>query len=36
MIVSGGVVATKMRQLGWAWGARWGHPDYQHFSSNGG
>ena len=36
MIVGAGVVATKMRQLGWAWGARWGHPDYQHFSSNGG
>ena len=24
------------RQLGWPWGARWSHPDYQHFSSNGG
>ncbi len=36
MIVGGGVIATKMRRMGWAWGARWGHPDYQHFSSNGG
>ncbi len=36
MILSGGVIATKMRGLGWLWGARWSHPDYQHFSSNGG
>lgn len=36
MIVSGGVVHRKFQALGWAWGARWGHPDYQHFSSNGG
>jgi hypothetical protein len=36
MITRGGVIATKMRQLGWPWGARWSHPDYQHFSSNGG
>jgi hypothetical protein len=36
MITRGGVLATKMRQLGWPWGARWSHPDYQHFSANGG
>ena len=36
MILSGGVVASTMRRLGWLWGARWSHPDYQHFSSNGG
>jgi hypothetical protein len=36
MILSGGVIATQMRRLGWQWGARWSHPDYQHFSSNGG
>jgi hypothetical protein len=36
MILRGGVVADTMRNLGWLWGARWSHPDYQHFSSNGG
>ena len=36
MITGGGVLATKMRQVGWPWGARWSHPDYQHFSANGG
>ena len=36
MILRGGVVADRMRGLGWLWGARWAHPDYQHFSSNGG
>jgi hypothetical protein len=36
MILRGGVVADRMRGLGWLWGARWSHPDYQHFSSNGG
>jgi len=36
MILRGGAVASKMAQLGWPWGARWSHPDYQHFSSNGG
>jgi hypothetical protein len=36
MITRTGVIATRMRQLGWPWGARWSHPDYQHFSSNGG
>jgi len=36
MILRGGVIASKMASLGWPWGARWSHPDYQHFSSNGG
>jgi hypothetical protein len=36
MITRRGVIATKMRQVGWPWGARWSHPDYQHFSANGG
>jgi hypothetical protein len=36
MIMRGGVIATQMRHRGWLWGARWAHPDYQHFSSNGG
>lgn len=36
MIIRSGVIASKMRQVGWPWGARWSHPDYQHFSANGG
>jgi len=36
MITRSGVIATMMRRNGWPWGARWSHPDYQHFSSNGG
>lgn len=36
MILPGGVVARTMRANGWPWGARWSHPDYQHFSANGG
>jgi hypothetical protein len=36
MITRSGVIATTMRHNGWPWGARWAHPDYQHFSSNGG
>ena len=36
MILRSGVIATRMRENGWPWGARWSHPDYQHFSSNGG
>ncbi len=36
MITSRGVVASRMRAIGWPWGARWSHPDYQHFSANGG
>ena len=36
MIVSTGPIARGMRAEAWPWGARWAHPDYQHFSSNGG
>ncbi|HET7690734.1 MAG TPA: M15 family metallopeptidase [Nocardioidaceae bacterium] len=36
MLFHDGVVATALRNAGWLWGARWAHPDYQHFSSNGG
>jgi D-alanyl-D-alanine carboxypeptidase len=36
MITRSGIIATVMRANGWPWGARWAHPDYQHFSSNGG
>ena len=36
MITSSGVIARTMRANGWPWGARWAHPDYQHFSANGG
>ncbi|HEY8457692.1 MAG TPA: M15 family metallopeptidase [Actinopolymorphaceae bacterium] len=35
MLVRGGAVEATMRRLGWLWGARWLHPDYQHFSENG-
>ena len=36
MILRNGPIAKAMRAEGWLWGARWAHPDYQHFSSNGG
>ena len=36
MILKKGALAKAMRRNGWAWGARWAHPDYQHFSANGG
>jgi hypothetical protein len=36
MILRSGVLARTMRRNGWSWGARWAHPDYQHFSANGG
>ncbi|HTY71866.1 MAG TPA: M15 family metallopeptidase [Actinomycetes bacterium] len=36
MIVKHGPVQRAFTALGWLWGARWSHPDYQHFSSNGG
>ena len=36
MILRSGVLAKAMRRNGWSWGARWAHPDYQHFSANGG
>jgi hypothetical protein len=35
MILSGSVVAATMSGRGWLWGARWSHPDYQHFSETG-
>jgi hypothetical protein len=36
MLMPRGAIARRMRSAGWLWGARWAHPDYQHFSSNGG
>ncbi len=36
MITAGTPIARAMSARGWPWGARWSHPDYQHFSSNGG
>ena len=36
MILRSGTVARAMAARHWPWGARWSHPDYQHFSSNGG
>ena len=36
MLYYDGVVARTFRSFGWLWGARWAHPDYQHFSINGG
>ena len=36
MILRHGVVQRAFSSAGWLWGARWSHPDYQHFSSNGG
>jgi hypothetical protein len=36
MILKKGALARAMRRNGWSWGARWAHPDYQHFSANGG
>ncbi len=36
MILRRSSVARMMSKQGWRWGARWAHPDYQHFSSNGG
>jgi hypothetical protein len=36
MILKRGALAKAMRRNGWLWGARWAHPDYQHFSANGG
>lgn len=29
-------IARELWSQGWAWGARWSNPDYQHWSSNGG
>jgi D-alanyl-D-alanine carboxypeptidase len=36
MVMTWGVVRRVFAAQGWLWGARWSHPDYQHFSSNGG
>ena len=36
MILRGGSVERTMTANRWLWGARWSHPDYQHFSANGG
>jgi len=36
MILRGGVIAKAFAAERWYWGARWRHPDYQHFSENGG
>ncbi|MEV7520102.1 M15 family metallopeptidase [Streptomyces sp. NPDC091371] len=36
MITEDGVVATAFREVGWHWGGTWSHPDYQHFSADGG
>ncbi|MGZ4614809.1 MAG: M15 family metallopeptidase [Actinomycetes bacterium] len=36
MLMRRGPIAREMARQGWPWGARWSHPDYQHFSSNGG
>lgn len=35
MIMRRSPIAREMAAQGWLWGARWSHPDYQHFSSNG-
>lgn len=36
MITARTPIAQAMSARRWPWGARWSHPDYQHFSSNGG
>lgn len=36
MILKRSATARAFAHMGWLWGARWSHPDYQHFSSNGG
>ncbi|MFI6943626.1 M15 family metallopeptidase [Streptomyces sp. NPDC050418] len=35
MIHSNSVITEAFRRIGWEWGGRWYHPDYQHFSRNG-
>jgi hypothetical protein len=35
MIMPKGPVNRAMTAQGWLWGARWTHPDYQHYSANG-
>jgi len=36
VITSRSSIARALWGQGWAWGARWSLPDYQHWSSNGG
>ena len=36
VITSKSSIARALWSRGWAWGARWSPPDYQHWSSNGG
>ncbi len=36
MITRSSVIYRAMARYHWLWGGRWAHPDYQHFSSNGG
>ncbi len=36
VITSRSPIARELWRQGWAWGARWAYPDYQHWSSNGG
>jgi D-alanyl-D-alanine carboxypeptidase len=33
---SASIIYKAMAKYHWLWGGRWAHPDYQHFSSNGG
>jgi hypothetical protein len=35
MLTRSGPIPREFASRGWPWGARWAHPDYQHFSSNG-
>ncbi|GAA0630196.1 hypothetical protein GCM10009547_37430 [Sporichthya brevicatena] len=35
MLTRSGPIPREFARRGWLWGARWAHPDYQHFSSNG-
>ncbi|MEU2393825.1 M15 family metallopeptidase [Streptomyces sp. NPDC007369] len=36
MIRPGDAVTRAFEEVGWRWGGRWSHPDYQHFSATGG
>lgn len=35
MLLKSGPIPKEFANRRWFWGARWSHPDYQHFSSNG-
>ncbi len=35
MLIKSGPIPREFANRRWFWGARWSHPDYQHFSSNG-